>query len=198
MDFQCLRNGELYDIRTVRAKEVFHYFKEICKIPHRFPGNVKQISDYCVDFAKQHGLKYRQDESLNVIIWKDGTSGYENSPAVILQGHIDMVAVKEEDCIKDMEKGLDLEIQDGYLSAKQTSLGGDDGIAVAYSLALLASTDIPHPPLEAVFTVDEEIGMLGAAAIDLSDLKGKIMLNMDSEDEEYFLSRLCGRCFRTL
>jgi len=143
-------------LEQLEPKEVFHYFKEICKIPHG-SGNVKQISDYCVDFAKQHGLKYRQDESLNVIIWKDGTSGYENSPAVILQGHIDMVAVKEEDCVKDMEKeGLDLEIQDGYLSAKQTSLGGDDGIAVAYSLALLASTDIPHPPLEAVFTVDEE------------------------------------------
>ena len=179
-------------LEQLEPKEVFHYFKEICKIPHG-SGNVKQISDYCVDFAKQHGLKYRQDESLNVIIWKDGTSGYENSPAVILQGHIDMVAVKEEDCIKDMEKeGLDLEIQDGYLSAKQTSLGGDDGIAVAYSLALLASTDIPHPPLEAVFTVDEEIGMLGAAAIDLSDLKGKIMLNMDSEDEGIFLAGCAG------
>ena len=179
-------------LEQLEPKEVFHYFKEICKIPHG-SGNVKQISDYCVDFAKQHGLKYRQDESLNVIIWKDGTSGYENSPAVILQGHIDMVAVKEEDCIKDMEKeGLDLEIQDGYLSAKQTSLGGDDGIAVAYSLALLASTDIPHPPLEAVFTVDEEIGMLGAAAIDLSDLNGKIMLNMDSEDEGIFLAGCAG------
>ena len=179
-------------LEQLEPKEVFHYFKEICKIPHG-SGNVKQISDYCVDFAKQHGLKYRQDESLNVIIWKDGTSGYENSPAVILQGHIDMVAVKEEDCTKDMEKeGLDLEIQDGYLSAKQTSLGGDDGIAVAYSLALLASTDIPHPPLEAVFTVDEEIGMLGAAAIDLSDLKGKIMLNMDSEDEGIFLAGCAG------
>lgn len=179
-------------LEQLEPKEVFHYFKEICKIPHG-SGNVQQISDYCVDFAKQHGLKYRQDESLNVIIWKDGTSGYENSPAVILQGHIDMVAVKEEDCTKDMEKeGLDLEIQDGYLSAKQTSLGGDDGIAVAYSLALLASTDIPHPPLEAVFTVDEEIGMLGAAAIDLSDLKGKIMLNMDSEDEGIFLAGCAG------
>ena len=179
-------------LEQLEPKEVFHYFKEICKIPHG-SGNVKQISDYCVDFAKQHGLKYRQDESLNVIIWKDGTSGYENSPAVILQGHIDMVAVKEEDCVKDMEKeGLDLEIQDGYLSAKQTSLGGDDGIAVAYSLALLASTDIPHPPLEAVFTVDEEIGMLGAAAIDLSDLNGKIMLNMDSEDEGIFLAGCAG------
>ena len=150
-------------LEQLEPKEVFHYFKEICKIPHG-SGNVKQISDYCVDFAKQHGLKYRQDKSLNVIIWKDGTSGYENSPAVILQGHIDMVAVKEEDCIKDMEKeGLDLEIQDGYLSAKQTSLGGDDGIAVAYSLALLASTDIPHPPLEAVFTVDEGIFLAGCA-----------------------------------
>ena len=179
-------------LEQLEPKEVFHYFKEICKIPHG-SGNVKQISDYCVDFAKQHGLKYRQDESLNVIIWKDGTSGYENSPAVILQGHIDMVAVKEEDCVKDMEKeGLDLEIQDGYLSAKQTSLGGDDGIAVAYSLALLASTDIPHPPLEAVFTVDEEIGMLGAASLDCSPLKSRIMLNLDSEDEGSLLVSCAG------
>mgnify|MGYP002571060714 CR=1 FL=1 len=100
-------------LEQLEPKEVFHYFKEICKIPHG-SGNVKQISDYCVDFAKQHGLKYRQDESLNVIIWKDGTSGYENSPAVILQGHIDMVAVKEEDCVKDMDKiaGIEEVIQD--------------------------------------------------------------------------------------
>lgn len=179
-------------LEQLEPKQVFRYFTEICQIPHG-SGNVKQISDYCVEFAKQHGLRYRQDESLNVIIWKDGTAGYENSPSVILQGHIDMVAVKEDNCTKNMETdGLDLEIHNGYLTAKQTSLGGDDGIAVAYALALLASDDIKHPPLEAIFTVDEEIGMLGAAAIDLSDVKGKIMLNMDSEEEGIFLAGCAG------
>ena len=181
-------------LEQLEPKEVFHYFKEICKIPHG-SGNVKQISDYCVDFAKQHGLKYRQDKSLNVIIWKDGTSGYENSPAVILQGHIDMVAVKEEDCIKDMEKeGLDLEIQDGYLSAKQTSLGGDDGIAVAYALAILDDDSLSHPRLEFVCTVCEEVGMEGATGIDVSMLKGKKLLNMDSEEEGVMLASCAGGC----
>ena len=181
-------------LEQLEPKEVFHYFKEICKIPHG-SGNVKQISDYCVDFAKQHGLKYRQDESLNVIIWKDGTSGYENSPAVILQGHIDMVAVKEEDCTKDMEKeGLDLEIQDGYLSAKQTSLGGDDGIAVAYALAILDDDSLSHPRLEFVCTVCEEVGMEGATGIDVSMLKGKKLLNMDSEEEGVMLASCAGGC----
>lgn len=186
-------------LEPLEPREVFQYFREICQIPHG-SGNVEQISNYCVEFAKAHQLKYRQDESFNVIIWKDGTPGYENSQPVILQGHLDMVAVKEDGCEKNMEKeGLDLEVKDGYLKAVQTSLGGDDGIAVAYSLALLASEDIPHPPLEAVFTVDEEIGMLGAAEIDLSDLKGTMMLNMDSEEEGIFLAGCAGgatvRCF---
>jgi dipeptidase D len=180
------------DLTTLQPQEVFHYFQEICSIPHG-SRNVGQISDYCVDFAKKHGLKYRQDTSGNVIIWKDGTSGYENSEPVILQGHLDMVAVKEADCDKDMSKeGLDLKITDGFLEADKTSLGGDDGIAIAYSLAILAADNIQHPPVEALFTVDEEIGMLGAAAVDLSDLRGKTMLNMDSEDEGIFLAGCAG------
>lgn len=179
-------------LEHLEPKEVFRYFEEICQIPHG-SGNVEQISNYCVNFAKEHQLEYRQDENFNVIIWKKGTAGYENSNPVILQGHMDMVAVKEENCQKDMEKeGLDLLVSDGFVEASQTSLGGDDGIAIAYSLALLASKDIPHPPLEAVFTVDEEIGMLGAAAIDLSDLKGTTVLNMDSEEEGIFLAGCAG------
>lgn len=175
-----------------KPEKVFQFFEEIAGIPHG-SGNVERISNYLVDFAKERNLKYRQDEKLNVIIWKDGTAGYEESEAVILQGHIDMVAVKTADCEKDMEKeGLDLQVEGDVLSAKGTSLGGDDGIAVAYALAVLDSQDIAHPPIEAVFTVDEEIGLLGATYLDVSDLKGKTLLNIDSEDEGIFTVSCAG------
>ncbi|MFQ9514495.1 MAG: aminoacyl-histidine dipeptidase [Eubacterium sp.] len=181
--------GVLSELEPIK---VFKYFEEICSIPHG-SGNVKQISDYLVDFAKKHSLKYRQDEKYNVIIWKNGSKGYETSEPVILQGHIDMVAVKTAGCEKDMEKeGLDLEIDGDLISAKGTSLGGDDGIAVAYSLAVLEDESIAHPPIEAIFTVDEEIGMLGADFIDVSDLKGRIFMNMDSEDEGVFTVSCAG------
>ena len=176
----------------LQPNKVFQYFEEICAIPHG-SRNLQQISDYLVDFAKAHGLKYRQDEDLNVIIWKDGSKGYEDSDPVILQGHMDMVAVKESDCDKDMEKeGLDLEIDGDYILAKGTSLGGDDGIAVAYTLAVLDDEEMAHPPIEAIFTVNEEIGMLGAATIDVSDLKGRLFMNMDSEDEGVFTVSCAG------
>lgn len=186
------QNGGIMVLGELQPKEVFHYFEEICGIAHG-SGNVKEISDYCVTFAKEHNLKYRQDEKFNVLIWKDGTAGYENSDAIMLQGHLDMVAVKEDGCTKDMEKeGLDLVVEGDYVSADKTSLGGDDGIAVAYALALLDSKDIPHPPLVAVLTVDEEIGMLGAAALDLSDVDAHIMMNIDSEEEGIFLAGCAG------
>ncbi len=173
-------------------EKVFRFFEEIAAIPHG-SGNVKQISDYLVEFAKKRNLKYRQDEKLNVIIWKDGTPGYENADTVILQGHMDMVAVKTADCDKDMKKeGLELQTDGDFLCAKGTSLGGDNGIAVAYALAVLDSDTIAHPPVEAVFTVDEEIGLLGAAYIDTSDLKGRKLLNMDSEDEGVFTVSCAG------
>lgn len=174
-------------------KEVFQYFEDICSIPHG-STNTQQISDYLVAFAKEKNLKYRQDEVGNVIIWKDGTTGYENAEPIIIQGHMDMVAVKTADCTKDMDtEGLDLEILDGeYISAKGTSLGGDDGIAVAYALAILASDTIAHPPVEAVFTIDEEIGMIGADAMDCSDLKGRLFLNVDSEEEGIFTVSCAG------
>ena len=176
----------------LQPNKVFKYFEEICSIPHG-SRNLQQISDYLVDFAKAHELKYRQDEDLNVIIWKDGSKGYEASEPVILQGHMDMVAVKEADCDKDMEKeGLDLEINGDYISAKGTSLGGDDGIAVAYTLAVLDDEEMAHPPIEAIFTVNEEIGMLGAATIDVSDLKGRLFMNMDCEDEGVFTVSCAG------
>ena len=179
-------------LKDLQPAKVFSYFEEITEIPHG-SGNVKQISDYIVEFAKTHHLKYRQDEAYNVLVWKDGTKGYEDSEPVILQGHIDMVAVKTADCEKDMQKdGLDLEINGDWIQAKKTTLGGDDGIAVAYALAVLDSNDMMHPPIEAIFTVDEEIGMLGAAAIDVSDVRGRLLLNIDSEDEGVFTVSCAG------
>lgn len=176
----------------LEPREVFQYFEEICGIPHG-SGNTKAISDYCVAFAREKGLRYRQDESNNVIIWKPGTKGYEASAPVIIQGHLDMVCEKESGCMFDFEKeGLKLRLEDGIVSAEGTTLGGDDGIAVAMAMAILAAEDIPHPPLEVVFTVDEEIGMLGASALDFADLEARTMLNLDSEEEGYLLVSCAG------
>ena len=176
----------------LKPASVFEHFEAICAIPHG-SGNTKAISDHCVGIARKLGLKYRQDEHNNVIIWKPGTRGYENSAPVMLQGHLDMVAVKEPSCDLDLERdGLRLTQRWDYISASDTSLGGDDGIAVAYALALLESEDITHPPLEVVLTVDEEIGMLGAAALDMSDLKSRRMLNLDSEEEGHLLVSCAG------
>ena len=171
---------------------VFHYFEEVCAIPHG-SRNTKKISDYLVDFAKEHGLRYIQDGANNVILFGNGTCGMEAHAPVILQGHMDMVCEKDMDCPLDMEKdGLDVTHDDKFVFAKGTTLGGDDGIAVAYALALLADDTIPHPPLEVIITVDEEIGMLGADVIDLSELKGRTMINLDSEDEGIFTVSCAG------
>lgn len=179
-------------LAQLEPEEVFHWFEEICKIPHG-SGDTGRISDFLVDFAQKRSLKYRQDRSNNVIIWKDASEGYEDSEPVMLQGHMDMVCEKEPDCDIDFSgDGLRLKLEDGIISADGTTLGGDDGIAVAYALAVLDADDIAHPPLEAVFTVDEEIGMLGAAALDCSDLKSRIMLNLDSEDEGHLLVSCAG------
>lgn len=174
---------EQHPLAGLEPASVFLFFEEICKIPHG-SRNTKAISDYLVRFAQERGLAYCQDELNNVIIKKPGTPGYEEHPPVILQGHMDMVCEKEPDCPINFETdGLDLTHDGENLFARGTTLGGDDGIAVAYSLALLDATDIPHPPLEVIVTVDEEIGMLGAADIDLSDLQGRTLVNLDSEDE---------------
>jgi dipeptidase D len=179
-------------LNDLEPNRVFYYFEEISRIPHG-SGNTKQISDYCVEFAKMHQLKYMQDASNNVIIFKPGTAGYEASEPIIIQGHLDMVCEKEHDCSIDFEtEGLELVVEGDFLSAKGTTLGGDDGIAVAYALAILESEEIEHPPLEIVFTVDEEVGMLGAADLDCSSLKGKRFLNIDSEEEGYLLVSCAG------
>lgn len=172
--------------------KVFDYFKEIAAIPHG-SRNTKAISDYLVAFAKEHGLEYYQDEDNNVVMIQEATEGYENQEPIIIQGHMDMVCEKEKDCTIDFEKdGLDLYVDGDFLKARGTTLGGDDGIALAYALALLDSPKLPHPRLEVVITVDEEIGMLGAESIDLSMLKGHRMLNIDSDVEGEFLTSCAG------
>lgn len=176
----------------LEPSRVFHYFEEICGIPHG-SGDTKAISDYCLAFARTHGLTCHQDSHNNIIIWKPGTAGYEQSPSVMIQGHLDMVCEKEPDCEIDFAKeGVRLMVEGGVISARGTTLGGDDGIAVAYVLALLEAEDIPHPPLEIVLTVDEEIGMLGASALDCSPITSRILLNLDSEEEGYLLVSCAG------
>ena len=179
-------------LNDLKPKKVFHYFEDICDIPHG-SRNTKAISDYCVIFAKEHNLKYIQDDSNNVIIFKDASLGVEGHDTVILQGHLDMVNEKTSDSLHDFEKdGLDLVIEGDYLHCKDTTLGADDGIAIAYALAILDDTSLIHPPIEAVFTVDEEIGLLGANALDITPLKGKCLINIDSEEEGVFLAGCAG------
>lgn len=177
---------------------VFGYFEEICAIPHG-SRNTKQISDYLVNYAEEHGLRYIQDEVNNVILFADGTCGMEDHEPVILQGHMDMVCEKDADCPIDMAvEGLDVTHDDSVVFAKGTTLGADNGIAVALAMAILADKTIPHPPLEVIITVDEEIGLLGAAAIDLSELKGRTLINLDSEGEGIFTVSCAGGCTATI
>ena len=179
-------------LSNLEPQNVFHFFEEITKIPHG-SGNVGQISDYLVKFARDRGLFCIQDELKNIIIVKEAVPGYEDEPIVILQGHMDMVAVKKPDCDIDMAKeGLRIAVRGDEIYAQGTSLGGDDGIAVAYALALLDSDTIKHPRLEVIVTVDEEVGMDGARGIDLSMLTGNRMVNLDSEDEGIFLTSCAG------
>ncbi len=167
----------------LEPQNVFRFFEEICAIPHG-SHNTKAISDYLVAFARARGLRVRQDELNNVVIWMDAAPGYEEAPTVMLQGHIDMVCEKESDCPKDMDtEGLELFVDGDEIGARGTTLGGDDGIAVAIALAVLDDPSIPHGPLECLFTVDEEVGMLGARGLDASDLKAACLLNIDSEAE---------------
>ena len=176
-------------------EKVFYYFEELCNIPHG-STNTKAISDYCVNFAKERGLAYHQDAENNIIILKNGSKGYEDSKPVIIQGHLDMVCEKEADCTIDFEKdGLSLAIDGDYIYAEGTTLGGDDGIAIAMALAVLDSDNIPHPPIEAVFTTEEEVGMEGARNLDFSKIKGNMVINIDSE-EEGILTVGCAGGFR--
>lgn len=179
-------------LENLEPKKVFQYFEEICAIPHG-SGNVDAISDYLVDFAKRQGLWWKQDALKNVIIIKEASKGKENQPAIMIQGHMDMVAVKEAYADIDMEKdGLKLGIDGDYVYAKDTSLGADDGIALAYGMALLSDESISHPRLELIVTTEEEVGMEGATGIDLSPCVGMQMLNIDSEEEGQFVAACAG------
>lgn len=171
---------------------VWELFETIASIPHG-SGNTAALADYCIAFAKEHSLPYRRDEAHNVVIFKKASPGYETAPTMILQGHLDMVCAKEPGVTRNMEtEGLSLSINGDCVHADGTSLGGDNGIAVAMMLAILEDPSLAHPPLEAVFTSDEEIGLLGAAALDTSDLSGRRMLNLDSEEEGIFTVSCAG------
>lgn len=181
-----------------QPKEVFKFFEDISKIP-RGSGNEKEITNYLVDFAKERNLEVFVDDWLNVIIKKDATQGYEDAPVVIIQGHTDMVCEKNEDKKHDFEKDpISLVVDGDIIRADNTTLGADNGVAVAMGLALLDSKDIPHPPLEVVLTSQEEIGLIGANNIDASELKGKIFLNIDTAEEGYFVTSCAGGITATI
>ena len=179
-------------LQNTEPKEVFKWFYEISQVP-RGSGNERAISDFLVKFAKDRNLEVHQDKAMNVIIKKPGTAGYEKSPTVIIQGHMDMVCEKEassnHDFLKDPIKFV---VKGEMLYADKTTLGGDDGIAVAYALTVLDSKDIPHPPLEVLITTEEETGMGGAMALTDEHLQGTRLLNIDSEEEGVFLVSCAG------
>ena len=168
-------------LENLKPERVFYYFEEISRIP-RGSTNTFAISEYCVNFAKERNLYVRRDEVNNVIIKKPATIGRENDTGVVIQGHLDMVceklSTKEHDFLKD---GIDLLIEGDFVTADGTTLGADDGIAVAMALAILEDDTISHPHLDVIFTTDEEIGMDGAKAIDLYDIEGKYVFNIDCD-----------------
>ena len=183
---------EAIKLAGLEPAAVFGYFEKLCSVPHG-SGNTKQISDLLVAFAKENGIRYIQDALNNVIFFQEGTCGYEDHAPVVLQGHMDMVCDKDPDCPIDMEtEGLDVTHDGNCVFAKGTTLGGDNCIAVAMAMAVLADKTIPHPPLEVIVTVDEETGMFGAAGIDLSELRGRTLINLDSEDEGIFTVSCAG------
>ena len=183
---------EAVKLAGLEPASVFAYFEKLCSMPHG-SGYTKIISDWRVSFAREQGIRYIQDELNNVILFGDASEGYEDHEPVIIQGHMDMVCEKDPERPINFETdGLDITHDGQYVFANGPTLGGDDGIAVAYALALLADKSIPHPPLEVVITVDEETGMYGAAGIDLSMLLGRKLLNIDSEEEGVFTVACAG------
>ena len=177
---------------NLNPKQVFHYFEEMTKIPHE-SGNEAAISDYLVNFAKTHQLEYIQEPCKNVIIKKPATKGYESAPRVILQGHMDMVCVKEDELDFNFETdALPIYVDGDWLRAKGTTLGADNGIAVAMSLAILADDTLEHPALTVLVTTEEETGMDGVMALDPANVPGDILINIDSEEEGFALTSCAG------
>ena len=182
----------MLNLKPEQQKRFFEIFDELCSIPHG-SGNTKAISDYCAEFANNNGLFVFQDELNNVVIKKPATKGYESHEPIILQGHLDMVCEKESTCKIDFEKdGLEIYIDGDYITANGTTLGGDDGIAVAMVLSILEDKNLSHPEIEAVFTTDEETGMYGADGLDTNLLNGKMLINIDSENEGVFTVSCAG------
>lgn len=177
---------------NIEPQDVFNFFEDICNIPH-VSYHTDLISDYCEAFAKARNLRYVRDNTGNVIIYKDATEGYEDAPAVIIQGHLDMVGAKSENSTHNfLTDPLKIYIDNGYVTADGTTLGADNGIAIAMALAILANNNLNHPALEMVFTVNEETGLEGAKALDESLLKGRYLLNLDSDGENIFLTGCAG------
>lgn len=179
-------------LKNLQPERVFYFFEEICKIPHA-SYNTKPMGDYLEGFAKEKGLNYYRDEHDNVVIYKGAAPGYEKASPVIIQGHSDMVAEREADSTHDFDtQPLKLVVDGDMMKALGTTLGGDDGIAVAYALAILEDSGLPHPALEVVITSNEEVGLLGATALDTSVLSGTRMINIDSDEEGILLAGCAG------
>ena len=178
-------------LEQIDYKTIFHYFEEISKVPRGSYHNEK-ISDYLVQFAKERGIAYRQEECGNVIFRKPASADCRSGKTVMMQGHMDMVCVCEDDSHDFETEGLNLQIHGDWLEAEKTTLGGDDGIALAYILAVFADDTLTHPALEAVITVDEEVGMEGASVLDASDLKADYLINIDNEEEGVLLVSCAG------
>jgi dipeptidase D len=181
------KKGQVSDMKYLvtgyHPIELYHYFEDLCAIPHG-SGNEAGVASYLCAFAQSHGLDFVRDEVNNVLIRKGATAGYEGKPAILLQGHMDMVCEKNSTTIHDFEKDpLELIVEDGWLRANGTTLGGDDGAAVAMMLAVLSDESVSHPDLECLFTVGEETRMVGADAFDYSLLKARKLINLDSEEE---------------
>lgn len=180
------------DIKNIKPENVFHWFHELNQIP-RCSGEEAKVSNFLVNFARERNLEVYQDEALNVIIKKPATVGYEKSDTVIIQGHMDMVCIKGKGSNHDFAKdAIEMLVEGDVLRANNTTLGGDNGIAVAYGLAILDSEDMKHPPLEVLVTTSEETGMDGVHALSSEHLSGKILLNIDSEEEGVFLVSCAG------
>ena len=179
-------------LKGLQPRKVFEYFEAISEIP-RGSGNEKAISDYMVKFATDLGLEVKQDNAYNVYIKKPATPGYEHVPTVILQGHLDMVCEKNKDTVHDFEKdGLKLYIDGDWIGAKGTTLGADNGVAIAYQMAVLADQTLKHPTIECLMTTDEERGMTGVANLHPEFISGKILLNLDTDVEGEFLLSCAG------
>ena len=169
--------------QDIEPKNVLQAFEALCAIPHG-SGNTKAISDYCLHYALERGYEARQDDANNVVIVKPAAPGYEDAPTVILQGHIDMVCEKAPGIDHDFKKDpIRIAVDGDWLHAEGTTLGADDGIAAAVCLAILDDPALSHPRLEMILTSDEEVGLDGAEALDMSGLKGRRLINIDSEEE---------------